>query len=269
MHIWLFRKAVRFPRLGESIGAGAETRAGGFRALGCEVVPGGHVPRDDKFLDLGGALVELKDFGVAHQLLYRVLHVESGAPEDLHRVGADLVAVVAGEYLGHACEHGVGPPAVDLVGALVSQQPRRLDAGRHVRQHKGDHLVVENGRAHGDPLPRVLDGLVHGPPRNTHRPRGHGRPRVVEGPHGNLEARPLGPEHVGRGHHHLVEKKWTGIRAALSHVHQLFAHRDAWRVCVNNESGHALARAFLLRVGHRQHEVPPALLLGDAAVGDP
>src|SRR5882724_11955116 len=50
-------------------------------------------------LDLGGALVDLVQLGVAHQLLDRVfLHVPIAA-EDLHRVGRDLHAGVRREAL--------------------------------------------------------------------------------------------------------------------------------------------------------------------------
>src|SRR5690242_19403635 len=56
--------------------------------------------RDDQALDLRGALVELHDLRVAHELLDLVLLDEAVAAEDLHRVGGDLHRGVGGEALG-------------------------------------------------------------------------------------------------------------------------------------------------------------------------
>ena len=48
------------------------------------------VARDDEALDLVRALVDLRDLGVAHVLLDRVVLHVAVAAEDLHRVGGDL-----------------------------------------------------------------------------------------------------------------------------------------------------------------------------------
>lgn len=42
-----------------------------------------NVPRDDETLYLAGALVDLEDFRVAHQFLYRILAVIAVATKDL------------------------------------------------------------------------------------------------------------------------------------------------------------------------------------------
>src|SRR5947207_4293725 len=55
--------------------------------------------RDHEPLDLGGALVDLEQLRVAHQLLDRVLLDVAVAAEDLDRVGRDLHRGVGGEAL--------------------------------------------------------------------------------------------------------------------------------------------------------------------------
>src|SRR5436309_9978434 len=55
--------------------------------------------RDHEPLDLTGALVDLEQLGVAHQLLDRVLLDVAVAAEDLHRVGRHLHRGVGGEAL--------------------------------------------------------------------------------------------------------------------------------------------------------------------------
>src|SRR3954466_13013111 len=55
---------------------------------------------DDQALDLGRALVQLHDLGVAHQLLDGVLLDEAIAAVDLHGVRGDLHRGVRGEALG-------------------------------------------------------------------------------------------------------------------------------------------------------------------------
>src|SRR5439155_5584070 len=55
--------------------------------------------RDDQPLDLRGALVELHDLRVAHELLDGVVLDEAVAAVDLHGVGRDLHRGVRGEAL--------------------------------------------------------------------------------------------------------------------------------------------------------------------------
>src|SRR6266704_3885724 len=55
---------------------------------------------DDEALDLRGALVDLEDLRVAHQLLDRVLARVAVAAEDLHGVERRLHGGVGGERLG-------------------------------------------------------------------------------------------------------------------------------------------------------------------------
>ena len=77
--------------------------------------------RDDHALDLRGALVDLEDLGVAHQLLHRVLGVEAVAAKDLNSVRGALVGDVAGKRLGDG----------RVVGVLAALQIRpRKDEGR-------------------------------------------------------------------------------------------------------------------------------------------
>ena len=69
-------------------------------------VAGLHVPRDDEPLDLRGAFVKLKDFGVAHELLHGILGVEARAAEYLHGVGHHLIRTPHSRHSANAREQG-------------------------------------------------------------------------------------------------------------------------------------------------------------------
>mmetsp|Transcript_17461 Transcript_17461/g.37551 ORF Transcript_17461/g.37551 Transcript_17461/m.37551 type:complete len:237 (+) Transcript_17461:479-1189(+) len=102
---------------------------------------------------LRGALVDLVDLRVAHQLLNRVFSVEAVAAKNLHGVGADFVAVVTGEALGHRRVERVAPAVVDLVrsldgttstGARVylwGDELTRAD-GRNNIEHKSERVAL-------------------------------------------------------------------------------------------------------------------------------
>src|SRR6266545_3603447 len=75
---------------------------------------------DHEALDLGGALVDLVQLGVPHQLLDRVLLHVPVATEDLDGVRRDLHADVGGEALGVGGLQRRAHSAVD--------HPRRLPA---------------------------------------------------------------------------------------------------------------------------------------------
>src|SRR5918999_2446275 len=77
-----------------------------------------YLPSDDQPLDLRGALVDLEQLRVAHEILDRILLDVAVAAEDLDGVGRDLHGRVRREPLG---ERGLERRALALV-----EQPRCL-----------------------------------------------------------------------------------------------------------------------------------------------
>src|SRR5947209_2352151 len=59
------------------------------------------IASDDHALDLVGALVDLRDLGIPHEALHRVLARVAVAAEDLDRVSGNAHGGVAGVTLGH------------------------------------------------------------------------------------------------------------------------------------------------------------------------
>src|SRR6188474_1886545 len=92
--------------------------------------------RDHEPLDLRGALVDLEQLRVAHELLDRVLLDVAVAAEDLDRVGGHLHRRVGGETLR---ERGLQRRALALVVQpcrLPDEEARGLDLRGHVRDHE-------------------------------------------------------------------------------------------------------------------------------------
>src|SRR4051794_1079635 len=151
---------------------------------------------DDEPLDLRGALVELHDLRVAHQLLDRVLLDEAVPAVDLHGVGGDLHRGVRGEALGVRGGQRVALALVELHGRLPHEQARGLHVGRHVGDHELDRLVHRDRHAELDALLRVLGRELE---RGAGDANGHGsdaRTRAVQRHHRQLEAVVLLAEQV-------------------------------------------------------------------------
>src|SRR5690349_17011229 len=96
------RRFMRLPRRGLSR---PSPSAGGPRGEGltaCLLHPARgsgtaqEIAGDDDALDLVGALVDLRDLGVAHEALHRILARVAVAAEDLYGVGGHLHGGIAG-----------------------------------------------------------------------------------------------------------------------------------------------------------------------------
>src|SRR5215471_720701 len=119
------------------------------------------VPADHHALDLVGALVDLRDLGVSHHALHRVLLDVAVASEHLHGLDRDRHRGVGAEDLGH---RGVlAFLRVVLVGhraRLVEQLARGCRAQLHVRELELDPLELVDRLPELAALLRVLDRVV-------------------------------------------------------------------------------------------------------------
>src|SRR5580698_5311795 len=79
---------------------------------------------DDDALDLVGAFEDLRQLGVAHHALDRIVHGVAVAAEDLDGVGRDLHGHVAADAFGHAGEHVEALPVAGIARsrAFVDQR---------------------------------------------------------------------------------------------------------------------------------------------------
>src|SRR5262249_5696093 len=164
----------------------------------------GSIPRqvdlagDHETLDLRGALVDLEQLGVAHQLLDRVLLDVAVAAEDLHRVRGDLHRGVGGEALRVRRLQRRPLALVEQPRRLPDEQPRRLDLGGHVGDEEVDALVHRDRLLELDALLRVLDRVLERRARDADCAGRRAGPRVVERLHRDLEALALLAEPVPR-----------------------------------------------------------------------
>src|SRR5438046_5739462 len=94
--------------------------------------------RDHEPLYLRGALVDLEQLRVAHELLDRKLLDVAVAAEDLHGVGRHLHRRVRRDPFRVRALECRPSPLVEEPGRLPAEHPRRLDPGRHVPAHGPD-----------------------------------------------------------------------------------------------------------------------------------
>src|SRR5262245_27722320 len=170
------------------------------------------VARDDDALDLRGALVDLQELGVAHELLDRVLLGVAVAAEDLDGVGRGVHGGVGAVGLGVARDDALDVAGVDGAGGLVAEQAGRLVRDRHLGEHELDRLVLRDRHAEGLALEGVVAALLEGTADEAGGAGGDPRPRAVEGLHRDLEAAVLGAEELALGDHDLLEQDVGGVR---------------------------------------------------------
>src|SRR5829696_4596734 len=159
-------------------------------------------------LDLRGALVDLEELGVAHELLDRVLLDVAVAAEDLDRVGGDLHCRIRAEALRERrVERGLAAVAVvEHPSGLPGEQAGGLDLGRHVRDEEVDALVHRDRDVEGDALLGVLHRVLEGRLSHPDGARRRARPGEIERLHRDLEAVALLAEPVGDGDDDVCER---------------------------------------------------------------
>src|SRR4051794_35935147 len=216
---------------------------------------------DDEPLDLRGALVELHDLRVAHELLDRVLLDEAVPAVDLHGVGGDLHRGVGREALGARGLQRVAGALVEQHGAVPRGQARQVHLRRHVGDHELDRLVHGDRHAELDALLGVLGGELEGRARDAGGHRRHAGARAVEGHHRELEALVLLADEVAGVDLGLVEGDGRGVGGPLAHLVFLLVH-DHRVVLAHEEGGDAAMAGVGVGLGVDREPV------GVAAVGD-
>src|SRR6266540_3573266 len=233
--------------------------------------------RDDQALDLARALEQGVDLGVAVPFLDREVADVAVAAADLDRLLGDLDRHLAGLELGH---RAFGPGELAAVAALPQrlpdQRPGGLDLGRHVGQHEGDRLVLDQGPAELLALLRVLQRELERRPRDAQRLGADDRARELERLQGRRRAlvgalacpRDAGlelldaAEHVLERDRAVLEQHLRRMRGADAHLLFLLAHAQALGARRDDERRLASGAQLGLHGGHDHVDV------GDASVGD-
>src|SRR5215211_3926192 len=225
------------------------------------LVAGGHedLAGDDQALDMRGALVDLEQLGVAHELLDRILLDVAVTAEDLDGVRRDLHGRVGGEALRERrVERGLAPEAVvEHPRSLPGEQARGLDLRRHVRDEEVDALVHGDRDVEGDTLLRIVDRIVEGRLGDADRARRRAGPCEVERRHRDLEAFALLAESVRGRDDDVGEGERGGVRRALAHLVEVLLERDAGRVHRHDERRQAAVA--LVRIGLGEDDRPRRL----------
>src|SRR5215831_8165837 len=113
--------------------------------------------RDDRLLDLRGALADEEEGRLPHQALDLVLLGVAVAAVDPERLLDDLGAILRREELGHPGLDVVALPGVLEPGGAHHEGVRRLDLRTHLGQLEGDRLVLVERPAERLPLLGVRD----------------------------------------------------------------------------------------------------------------
>ena len=194
-----------------------------------------------------------------HVHLLRVAH----PAVDLQRLVGHAVGRFAGVELRHRGLARVAQPLVLHRCSAEREQTRRLQLGRHVREHELDGLVLRDGHVEGLAQLRVIARLLEGGPADADGLRGDADAPAVQGAHGDLESVALGAEALPGRHLQVVEEDGAAGRGADAELLVGLLPDEAGRVGVDDECGDAL-RAFA-QVRHGEHDDG----VGDRAVGDP
>src|SRR6476659_643903 len=233
---------------------------------------------DDQALDLGGALEDRVDLGVAVHPLDRELAGVAVATEDLDRPLGRPDGDLAGLQLRHRAL-GVLEllAAAAHPGGAPDEQAGGVDLHLHVGEGEGDRLVLDDRLAELLPLFGVLERVLVGGAGDADRLRADGGSAGLEGLHRRLRFGALALAHASPA---LVELLFTtaqtgardtavvevdvggvgGAQAVLLHLGALLAALGARR----DDEGRVATRAQVA-VDRGNHHVD----VGDAAVGRP
>ena len=87
-------------------------------------------------------VTHLVDLGVPHQLLNRILAVETVASEYLDSISSNLVGDVSSKGLGNRSIVSVSAALVYFPGGPLVRHPRQLHLHRHLSQKERHSLVL-------------------------------------------------------------------------------------------------------------------------------
>src|SRR5215217_7675060 len=218
---------------------------------------------DHHALDLGGALADQEQRGVAVEPLDLVLLGVAVAAMDAERLLHHLLAGLGGEQLRHAGLEVGALPGVLHAGGLQREQPRGLDLRAHVRELELDRLVLCDRLAERLALLRVAQRQLEGALGDADTAGGHVHTDDLERVHHLAEAvtdarllaakDPLGRTDVA------VVDELGGLDALVAHLLDLGRHAQTGVLVLagrllGDEAGHALVGRVGLGVGLHEHE---------------
>src|SRR5829696_594768 len=164
------------------------SHASSLRSAQLDLVALEQLLADHHALDLGGALSDQEQRGVAVEPLDLVLLRVAVAAVDAERLLHDLLAGLGGEQLGHARLEIRALPRVLHARGLQREQPGGLDLRGHVRQLELDRLVLRDRLAERLALLRVAQRQLEGALGDANSAGRHVDPADLERVHHLREA---------------------------------------------------------------------------------
>ena len=203
-------------------------------------VPLDEAPRDDRALDLVGALADEHERRVPVIPLEVEVDADARRAEGSERRQRDLVRGLGGVELRHAGLEVAALAAVLQAGRPVGEQA----GGPHLRRHVGE-LRPYVDRAGGVAERVLVCGL-----RDAHRPRGDVEPPGLEPAHHVLEAAALDAAHEVLGRHDdVLEEELRRVHSLVAELRDGLHDLEPGVVLLDDEARHALVAWFGLRVG--------------------
>src|SRR5215217_7165860 len=218
---------------------------------------------DHHALDLGGALADQQQRGVAVEPLDLVLLRVAVAAVDAEGLLHDLLARLRREQLRHAGLEVGALPGVLHTRGLQREQPGGLDLRGHVGELELDRLVLSDRLSEGLALLRVTQGELERALGDAHSARGHVHAADLERVHHLGEALAetvllAAQDALGRADEVVVDEL-RGLHALVAHLLDLGRHRQPVVLVragflLGDEARHAAVRRIGPRIRLHQHE---------------
>ena len=126
--------------------------------------------------------------------------------------------------------------AINHLGGIIDQQPRRLNLRRHVRQHKLNPLVLSNRLVKLHALFSIGYRQVKRPLRNTQRLRANPNARLIQRRQRDFKAITFSPQQILSGHFTVHENQFGGLRALDTHFFLDPSHGKPGKIPLHNKS---------------------------------
>src|SRR6267143_1221511 len=143
---------------------------------------------------------------------------EPVAAVDLDGRRADALAHLGGEQLGHRRLLDAALAGLLELGGVQAHLARDLDVGRHLGQHEGDGLVLDQLRAERLALARVGERGIQRGARDAHGLRGHADTPGIEVGERDLQSLARRPQHVLGRNLEILECDLAGVVGAVAEL---------------------------------------------------